>query len=182
MPRYLRVTNPGGTFFFTVVTFGRRSILGDKDSIRTLMKIMTQVQGTFPFTLEAPVVLPNHMHALWTLPDGDGNFGQRWGLIKALFSKEVKGKFPLNGGIKPSRLKRRETSIWQRRFWEHAIRDEQDFQRHLDYIHYNPVKHGLVRRVSDWPYSSFYRYVKQGIYPEDWGTGIFFLPTDSFGE
>lgn len=182
MPRYVRARNPGGKFFFTVVTLGRRNILATKENIRSFTKAMNQVQRQYPFTLEALVMLPDHLHALWTLPEGDSNYAKRWGLIKALFSKEVKGKLSQNEVINPSRIKRRETNVWQRRFWEHAIRNDDDFQKHFDYIHYNPVKHGLVDRVIEWPYSTFHLYVKQGYYPDDWGAGISFRQEDNFGE
>jgi putative transposase len=182
MPRYLRAHNPGGTFFFTVVTLGRRRIFREIKYVRSLMAAMLQVQREHPFTMDAVVVLPVHLHALWTLPEGDGNYGKRWGLVKALFSKAVKEDVPGTAEINLSRMQRRESHVWQRRFWEHAIRDEPDFQKHLDYIHYNPLKLGLVRRVRDWPYSSFHRFVKEGIYPEDWGGEISFPERDIFGE
>lgn len=181
MPHYIRARIPGGTFFFTVVTFQRRSILATKENIRTLTRAIYQVQSQYPFTLDALVALPDHLHALWTLPEGDGDYGKRWGLIKAMFSKGIKGD-SFQKDINPSRLKRRETTVWQRRFWEHAIRDDEDFQKHFDYIHYNPMKHGLVGNVIDWPYSTFHRYVKQGFYSDDWGAGISFKPEEKFGE
>lgn len=143
---------------------------------------MNHVQRQYPFTVEALVVLPDHFHALWTLPERDGDYSKRWGLIKARFSKGIKAELSHEDACSPSRTKRRETTIWQRRFWEHAIRDDEDFQKHFDYIHYNPVKHGLVSRVQDWPYSTFHRYVKQGFYSNDWGASISFRPEDNFGE
>ena len=112
----------------------------------------------------AIVVLPEHVHCVWTLPDGDSNYSMRWALIKAAFTRATR----LGG----ARARRGERSLWQRRFWEHTIRDEDDLQRHIDYVHFNPVKHGYVGRVQDWPHSSFHRYVTQQILPLDWGGGI----------
>lgn len=182
MPSYLRPRTAGGTFFFTVVTFERKRILTLESSRQILGQAIKEVQRQYPFYIEAWVLLPDHLHAIWTLPHGDTDYSIRWGLIKARFSKEGKAVFHGQRSANPSRIKRRETTIWQRRFWEHVIRDDQDFQRHLDYIHYNPVKHGLVARVGDWPYSTFHRYVREGFYPENWGEGVSFDQDDCFGE
>lgn len=182
MPRYLRPKSAGGTFFFTVVTFDRRKILTLDISRQFLSNAITEVQTQFPFSIEAWVLLPDHLHAIWTLPDGDTDYSKRWGLIKAKFSKKGKAFFHVEPTANPSRIKRRETTIWQRRFWEHGIRDEQDLQNHLDYIHYNPVTHGLVNSVRDWPYSSFHRYVREGFYPEHWGEDVSFEHDNCFGE
>lgn len=127
-----------------------------------------EVQSTHPFRIDAWVLLPEHLHCIWTLPEGDMNFSKRWGLIKANFSRELKGQ--------------RTTPVWQNRFWEHLIRDDRDLQTHLDYIHYNPVKHGLVESPKDWPYSTFHRYVQEGFYPLNWGEGVSFQSIDKFGE
>ena len=108
--------------------------------------------------------LPEHLHCIWTLPPDEADYSLRWGLIKSGFSRLVAG----NEIRSESRIKRGERGIWQRRFWEHMIRDEKDFERHVNYIHYNPVKHGWVKRVSDWPYSSFHAHARKGIYPLDW--------------
>jgi putative transposase len=122
-----------------------------------------------PFTIEAYCILPDHIHFIWRLPEDDSDYGMRIGLIKNRFSKvyffDESRKFQRDS----SRQKRRETTVWQRRFWEHLIRDEDDLNRHIEYIHYNPVKHGLVERVCDWPDSSFIDFVKKGILEEDWG-------------
>ena len=151
MPRYVRVGNPCGSYFFTVITYGRRQLFSLKENINSLINGIKQIQYQYPFSLEALVLLPDHLHALWTLPEGDVDYGKRWGLIKARFSKEIQKGLPQEEVINPSRIKRRETTVWQRRFWEHAIRDEEDFQKHLDYIHYNPMKHGLVQRLRTGP-------------------------------
>jgi putative transposase len=124
-----------------------------------------------PFSIDAWVLMPDHLHCIWTLPDGDRDFSTRWSLIKRSVSR-----FAAHVALDPSARnasarKHRESTIWQRRFWEHQIRDELDFARHLDYIHFNPVKHGYVERVVDWPYSTFHRYVRDGVYAKDWGGG-----------
>jgi putative transposase len=129
------------------------------------------------FTTDAVVVLPDHLHAVWTLPEGDADFGTRWRQIKSAFSRSLAPTEP----ISESRAAKGERGIWQRRYWEHTIRDENDFARHVDYVHINPVKHRLVTRVRDWPYSSFHRMVKLGVYPEDWAGDVAELGAD-FGE
>jgi putative transposase len=122
-------------------------------------------QARHPFTMEATVVLPDHLHAIWTLPQEDSDFALRWRLIKSAFSRAL----PASERLSSSRYRKGERGIWQRRYWEHTVRDEDDFERHINYIHYNPVKHGHVTKVSDWPYYSFYRMVRLGVYPADWG-------------
>jgi putative transposase len=163
MPRYTRAWIPGGSFFFTVALLERRRRLLT-DHIELLRDSIRQVRTRHPFAIDAMVVLPDHFHAIWTLPPGDADFSTRMRLIKAGFSRAI----PATERLSDIRLARGERGIWQRRFWEHAIRDEGDWQRHIDYIHYNPVKHGQIRRVQDWPHSSFHRYVQAGIYPADW--------------
>ncbi len=120
-----------------------------------------------PFTIDAIVVLPDHLHAVWTLPEGDADFATRWRLIKGDFSRRL----PDGERVSASRRQKGERGVWQRRFWEHTLRDEDDFTRRVDYIHFNPVKHGHAVRARDWPYSSFHRMVRLGIYPEDWAGG-----------
>lgn len=161
MPRYVRAK--GSIFFFTVVLAQRPSnlLIEEVDRLRRIYQI---VQRRHPFETIAICVLPDHIHALWALPDGDGNFSERWSLIKSGFSRGLDAQTR-----SASKVSKREKGIWQRRYWEHAIRDETDFERHIDYIHFNPVKHGHVARVCDWPHSSFHRYVAEGILPADWG-------------
>jgi putative transposase len=116
------------------------------------------------FYMDAVVVLPDHLHCIWILPPGETNFSTRWNLIKGYFSRAIeKGE-----RISPSRVKRKERGIWQRRFWEHLLRDEEDFAKHVNYIHWNPVKHGCVKKVIDWPHSSFHQYMVRGVYSDDW--------------
>jgi putative transposase len=182
MPHYLRAWVPRGTFFFTVVTFDRRKIFNHPQGRRILEKAVNKVCEELPFFLDAWVLMPDHLHTIWTLPKGDTNYGKRVGLIKAHFSKAAKTWFHDDSLLNPSRRSRRETTIWQRRFWEHLIRDEEDLAKHFDYIHYNPVKHGQVLRVRDWPYSSFHRLVKEGIYPIHWGEDVTFDEKGEYGE
>lgn len=170
MTNYLRPRVAGGCYFFTVALAQRRSsMLVDRiDLLRACFR-HTHLQR--PFTIDAIVVLPDHLHCLWTLPESDADYSHRWSRIKAAFSR----------GIEPgerrseSRIRRQERAIWQRRFWEHAIRDERDFSAHVDYIHINPVKHGLVTRAIDWPYSSIHRYVKAGLCDPAWAAEPFVL-------
>ena len=169
MSHYRRLRSQGGTFFFTVVTYHRRRMLLDALLRLALRSAVSKTRKILPFRNDAWVLLPDHMHCLWTLPASDADYSLRWTLIKqevTRISREVYGE---HHQLSLLRLKRRESSVWQRRFWEHQIRDETDFARHVDYIHWNPVKHGLVARASEWPYSTFHRYVKEGRYSLDWG-------------
>jgi putative transposase len=163
MPNYRRNRVPGGSYFFTVNLDDRCSdlLVTKIDQLRSAVRIARTRQ---PFHIDAWVVLPDHMHCLWTLPPGDADFPARWQMIKATFSRCV----PPAQDRRPSLIRKRETGIWQRRYWEHTIRDEQDFGAHMDYIHFNPVKHGLASHPADWPFSSFRRCVALGIYPGDW--------------
>ncbi len=162
---YRRVWDPGANYFFTLVTERRRALL--IDHIDCLRDALRQVRAMYPFAIDAIVVLPDHLHTIWTLPPGDSDYSTRWALIKRRFSSGFPA-MPSN----PSQASRREKGIWQRRFWEHRIRDEGDWRRHMDYIHYNPVKHNHVRRVRDWPYSSFHHLVERGWYDKDWGNEL----------
>jgi putative transposase len=134
------------------------------EHIGLLRAAFRQVRAHHPFTIEAIVILPDYLHAIWTLPEGDADFAIRWRLIKSAFSRGL----PRREAVSTSRSAKGERGIWQRRYWEHTIRDDDDFARHLNYIHVNPVKHGHAARVQDWPYSSFHRWVQLGAYPEDW--------------
>jgi len=167
MPNYRRAFIKGGTFFFTVVTYGRYPIFKEEPSINLLLKCFETTMVAHPFTIDAVVVLPDHLHTIWTLPEGDSDFSTRWKMVKGAFSRRYSGD--RTGDISESMYQKHEKGIWQRRFWEHVIRDEADFNRHCDYIHYNPVKHGLVSSPADWKYSSFGHLVEKGIYPSNWG-------------
>jgi putative transposase len=165
MPDYRRVRVPGGTYFFTVAIADRQATLLI-DHIQALRNAFASVRAARPFQLDAIVVLPDHLHCLWTLPPGDAAFAVRWSQIKAAFSRGV----PHGERRRPSRIAKRERGVWQRRYWEHWVRDDQDFRRCLDYIHYNPIKHGYVTRAIDWPHSSFRRWVSRGVYPNGWAS------------
>jgi putative transposase len=172
MPEYHRSLVKGGTFFFTVVTYRRQRILTVEESRKTLHMVWTNAMEEYPFTTDAVCLLPDHLHCIWTLPEGDSDYSSRWNAIKRLFTQSYIKMTGLDDKQNESHAKRNEAAVWQRRFWEHTIRDEADFHRHLDYIHFNPVKHNLVKNVSDWPWSSFHRYVKMGYYESHWGGSV----------
>jgi putative transposase len=167
MSQYHREWCPGGTYFFTHVLRQRHHsdlLVRYIDQLRAAVRT---VRAEHPFRIHGWVVLPDHLHCVIELPDGDADFDLRWRLIKLIFSRDLplqEKRFALNHT-------RRERGVWQRRYWEHLIRDEADLRANLDYLHFNPVKHGLVERVVDWPYSTFHREVRSGVYPADWGGG-----------
>ena len=179
MSRYIRSNTPGATYFFTVSLYDRsaRDLVDHIDILRASLQATKAVR---PFRIDAMVVLPEHLHALWTLPGGDADYGLRWRLIKRGFTRALAVRRELEGGALPRRGAD-ERVLWQRRFWEHQIRGEEDFARHVDYIHFNPVKHGWVTMARDWPHSSFHRYVRQGRLPADWGVAASVAAT-TFGE
>ena len=166
----------GGTFFFTVTLKDRSSTL--------LVEHIDQLRGAFktvsaqsPFTIDAIVILPEHLHTIWTLPENDDDYPKRWRAIKSLFTRTLNKK-----GVELRKNSRGEYPLWQRRYWEHTIHSENDLQSHVDYVHYNPVKHGLVSRVCEWPYSSFHRYVKDGLLDVNWGDDTNIDNNLNFGE
>ena len=163
MPNYRRNRISGATYFFTVNLLDRRSdlLVLQIDALRDAVR---KVRSRSPFRIDAWVVLPEHMHCLWTLPDGDADFPGRWRNIKTAFSKSLPATEQRSGVM----LRRGERGIWQRRYWEHTIRDDRDYAVHMDYIHFNPVKHGLTDKPGDWRYSSFQRCVTGCLYPRDW--------------
>lgn len=167
MSQYRRLWCSGGTYFFTHVLRRRH----DSDllvrHIELLRMAVRTVRAAHPFHIHGWVVLPDHLHCVIELPAGDADFALRWRLIKLIFSRSL----PPEEKRSALNRSRRERGIWQRRYWEHLIRDEADLRGHLDYLHFNPVKHGLVERVADWPYSTFHRAVRDGVYPADWGGG-----------
>ncbi|MGB5969561.1 MAG: transposase [Spirulinaceae cyanobacterium] len=169
MPKYRRAYLPGGTFFLTLVTYQRTPLFSQPENIQLLRAALAKTRSEKPFEIIGVVVLPDHLHFLWTLPPGDIAYSNRVSRLKVLFTRSLRGKkyFPQN--VSASRRKQRESDVWQRRFWEHLIRDELDLERHLDYIHYNPVKHGLASCPHEWEYSSFTRFVERGQYARDWG-------------
>jgi putative transposase len=175
MPNYRRLRTPGATYFFTVVTYARRRILCESFARQALRAAINEVRDQHPFRVEAWVLLPDHLHCVWRLPVGDDDYSKRWGLIKAGFTKTVRQTgwvFGSGPGFPASRARNREASTWQRRFWEHQIRDEEDFRRHCDYIHYNPVKHGLVDDPKKWQCSTIHQFIQKGLYEDNWGDSV----------
>jgi putative transposase len=175
MPDYRRNRVPGGTYFFTVALLNRHSrlLIDQIDALRTAVR---ETRSRAPFHIDAWVVLPEHMHCIWTLPPEDSDYSGRWRAVKKAFSKSM------NAGEQRSAVRqaRGERGIWQRRFWEHTIRDDKDYANHVDYVHFNPVKHGLVPEPASWPYSSFHRAVAAGLYPAAWAGKD--LPDTEWGE
>ena len=168
MPNYKRKFRSGGTYFFTLATYNRQKIFSSDNARSCLHTAIVETQKTHPFEMQAIVLLPEHLHCIWKLADGDDNFSVRWGKIKRLFTISWAPSENKDGTVSPSRTKRGERCVWQRRFWEHLIRDQQDYANHMDYIHYNPVKHKYAKCPHKWKYSSFHRWVKEGIYRPDW--------------
>jgi putative transposase len=172
MPEYRRIFHPGGTYFLTLVTYKRQNIFSISKTVALLHESIEHVICLHPFKIVAFVFLPDHLHFIWRLPEGDANYSTRISQIKRRFSKQYIAIFGAQLKKSASQDKRRELTIWQRRFWEHWICDEEDLNQHIDYIHYNPVKHGLVDRVCEWKVSSFHDYVKAGFYDSSWGQGF----------
>jgi len=166
MVRYRRNFIESGTFFFTVTLADRRStaLIDHVGALRAAFRVARRER---PFAIDAVVILPDHLHAVLVLPHRDADFSGRWRRIKGHFSSAL-----IAAGADIKRHANGELALWQRRFWEHTIRDDRDFARHVDYIHFNPAKHGLVARVRDWPYSSFHQYVRQGLLPADWAGDV----------
>ena len=159
MSDYRRLRIPGGSYFFTLALYDRRSaVLTDAPVRAALRKAIMETRRTRPWSIDAWVLLPDHLHCIWTLPAGDADYSTRWSAIKRLASNGA--GLPRAGQTDE---RRRESGLWQRRFWERAIRDDDDLARHIDYIYWNPVKHGVVPCVADWPYSTFGRYVERGL-------------------
>ena len=161
----------GNTYFVTVGTYQRQPILCLDESRKALRDAINEAREAHSFKIKAWVLLPDHLHCIWELPDGDSNYSMRWGMIKKEFTKKIRG---MVGAAHPteSRIKHREGAIWQRRFWEHKIRDDMDFRVHCDYIHYNPVKHGFANTPMNWEYSTFHSYMEDGIYSKEWGIKV----------
>lgn len=181
MSRYRRANTEGASYFFTVVTYRRRTFLCDEFVRNALRQAINKVRMQYPFTIETWVLLPDHIHTIWTLPPNDANFSLRWQLIKRHVTKQCAEQLHRAEWMTQSKTKHRESTLWQRRYWEHQIRDELDFKRHVDYCHYNPVKHALVSQVKDWPYSSFHRHVALGMYDAGWA-GVSEQDNGEYGE
>ena len=178
--QYRRAKTPGATYFFTLVTHNRRPILCQPENIALLRDAFRYAMKNHPLKIDAIAILPDHLHAIWTLPVKDADFSMRWRLIKSYFSRRYCGEE--RGKMTESRQKKGEKAIWQRRFWEHQIRSDRDFVNHVEYIHYNPVRHGLVAAPKDWQYSSFHRYVEAGVYNLMWGSSEQLVFEDNIGK
>jgi putative transposase len=179
VPEYRRAYIPGSSVFLTCVTYQRQKLFSIPENIDTLRQACAVIVAEKPFIIDAAVILPEHIHFLWTLPPEDRDYSYRIGRMKVLFTRALRGANNLPDDVCESRRKHRESDVWQRRFYEHTIRDESDLRKHLDYLHFNPVKHGLVKCVHDWEYSSFHRGVRRGEYDVKWGcqcNGNIFTP------
>jgi putative transposase len=182
MSDYRRYFVPGGTYFFTLVTERRTELFADATARRLLGSVFRRCALRQPFRVLAIVLLPDHLHCLWVLPPGDRDYSARWRWLKGEFTRSwlaIGGSEQTRGA---ARIKVRRRGVWQRRFWEHTIRDESDLERHADYIHYNPVRHQLASSPRDWPSSSFHRWVQTGHYPADWGGGAHPMELKTAGE
>ncbi|MCF6212165.1 MAG: transposase [Gammaproteobacteria bacterium] len=182
MSNYRRANTAGGTYFFTVVSYRRQEILCDERVRSALREGIDRTRQKYPFEINAWVLLPDHLHCLWTLPKGDANFPVRWAKIKRHVSLVCGDCYKRSAWLSDSRKKHRESTLWQRRYWEHQIRDESDFNRHVEYIHYNPVKHGLCEQPIQWPHSTLHRYVREEKYPADWAMKDSSFDGPGFGE
>jgi len=179
MSNYRRPRVLGGTYFITQVTYQRVPWLCGDLGRKALREAIAQVREKYPFAIAAFVLLPDHFHCLWMLPENDGDLSLRMRSIKTQVTKQYGPALKIDRAVSRSRQKRGESNLWQRRFWEHLIRSDRDFELHCDYIHYNPVKHGLCATPQDWQFSSIHRFIKQGIYPSDWGgNGCPHLPSN----
>jgi putative transposase len=159
--RYRRDRSEGATYFFAVVTADRRPIL--VEHVGRLGSAFRLTRERYPFIMDALVVLPDHLHTVWTLPPDDADYSTRWMVLKRAFSSGLPAR-----RLTPVQMHRREKGVWQRRFWEHRIRDEGELCGYIDYIHHNPVKHGYCAAPGEWPYSTFHRMVERGVYARDW--------------
>lgn len=169
MSNYRRNYVPGGTYFFTVVTFRRRQFLTNELARNCLHDAIDKVRRKWPFDIVAIVLLPDHWHTVWTLPQGDSRYSLRLRQIKEAFTRRYLASGGRESRQSRSRIDHGLRGVWQKRFWEHTIDDEDDLKRCVDYVHWNPKKHGLVAAVRDWPWSSFHRFVAAGEYTLDWG-------------
>ncbi len=169
MKRLRRNYVKGGTYFFTVVTHMRRPILTSEIARTAIMEAIDHRQSRRPFDLIAYVILPDHLHAIWQLPPGDDDYSIRWAQIKERFTRNYILMEGSESNTDANRSRHRERAVWQHRFWEHTIEDDEDYKRCLDYIHWNPVKHGMVSSAAEYEWSSFLKWVDLGEYDREWG-------------
>ncbi len=163
--KYHRVYINGGTYFFTLVTYNRLPLFSSQKSVELFFDALRYTSARMPFESVAYVILPDHIHCIWTLPEESSDYSTRWRLIKSYFTRYTNKR----DSASTSRVNKMEREVWQRRFWEHLIRNPIDLSHHVDYIHYNPVKHGYVHSPMEWKNSSFLSYVENGLYPSNWG-------------
>lgn len=183
MTNYRRIHMQGKTSFFTVVTYKRIPLFVNRLAIDTLLSTIRNTQNKYPFHMDALCILPDHIHCIWTLPENVDRSGLRWASIKAGFSKTfAKHSKVTSKPASASRAKRRESGYWQRRFWEHVITSEENYRKHFDYVHYNPVKHGLVTTPQEWQYSTLMKYIQNGVYDKEWDPYLSFGHDEDFGE
>ena len=168
MPNFRRRFRPGGTYFFTQVADQRRPILTTELARPLLRAAVEETRRRWPFTIEAWVLLHDHLHAIWTLPDDDADYSRRWAFLKKGFTKAFLAAGGGEAAVSEGRARDRRRGVWQPKFWEHTIRDPVDYERHFHYLHYNPVKHGLVLKLRDYPHSTFHRHVRAGVYSDNW--------------
>ena len=171
MSDYLRWTQAGGTYFFTVKTCNQRPLFNDSHLREFLHQAIEDTRNQKPFEVLALVLLSDHLHCIWKMPDSDDDFSTRWSMIKRKFTQRYMTSGRKVSRISESQQREGRRGVWQRRFWEHAIRDDRDYAAHIDYVHFTPVKHGLVNHVADWPYSTFHRFVENGVFGSDWAGG-----------
>ena len=172
VPNYRRAKQPGGTYFITQVTYNREPWLISDIARQALRDAIIHVRQKYPFVINAFVLLPDYFHCLWTLPETDSDLSTRMRLIKTSVTKQYGKKLGINAEVSDGRDKRKESNLWQRRFWEHLIRDERDFVNHCNYIHYNPLRHHLCQFPHDWQFSTIHRFMEQGLYSGNWGNDI----------
>ena len=170
MSDYRRAFVPGGSFFLTIVTAGRAPLFEGLAAVRLLGQCIRAEMAANPFTVDACVLLPDHWHILMSLPSGDSGYSRRIGRIKSAFTRQWRAAGGSERSVSDSQRRRHEAGVWQPRFWEHTCESECDFETHFDYVHVNPLKHRFVKRVRDWPHSTFHRWVAAGVYGPDWGT------------
>lgn len=169
MPDYRRAFVPGGSFFFTLVVHKRQPLFSEARAVALLGSVFRRCLMRWRFKVDAIVLLPDHLHAIWSLPPGDSEYPKRWGWSKKEFTTHWLQMGGREWVISSARKRERRRGVWQPRYWEHTLEDEEDFERHVDYIHWNPVKHGYVECPYEWPHSSFHRHVRLGAYDRRWG-------------
>lgn len=170
MPNYIRDKTPGGTYFFTLVTYKRIPIFIDGKAVQLLKAAFSKVKSQYPFKISAIVVLPEHLHIIMEMNENDSDYSRRISKVKKEFGNEYLRYNAINPILSASLRARKERGIWQRRFWEHKIKSLEDYKAHIDYIHYNPVKHKLAESIADWRWSSYFKYRARGFYTDDWGS------------